>query len=88
MLGENPPFHPKFTKFASVKVTDFPGNQEVLSQAKKTLSVIGKCVGWMDSPADMQKRMAALSRTHKAMSIGMKEFDVSIHEEWMDRYSN
>ena len=85
LLGENPQYHGKF-KFADVAVADFHGNQKVLVQARKTLEAVDQCVGWMDSPEDMKKRMVTLAKTHKSYGVFMKDFDVSIYKknEWMN----
>ena len=64
-------------KFADVKVEDFPGNEAILTQARKVFMAVGKCVAWLDSPDDMKKRMAVLAGTHKGYGLDMKDFDVS-----------
>ena len=79
LLGENPQYSGKF-QFSDVAVADFPGNQKVLVQARKTFKAVDQCVGWVDSPAEMQKRMARLAGTHKGYGVGMADFDVRIYK--------
>ena len=79
-MRENPHYQSKF-KFVGVAVEDFPGNVEVQKQARNVTGAVNKCVGWMDAPEDMKKRMAMLAGTHKGYGIDMKDFDVSTYKE-------
>ena len=79
MIGENPHYH-KLFKFADVAVDDFPGNEEVRTQARKVFMAVGKCVDWIEQPEDMKKRMAVLAGTHKDYGLDMNDFDVSTNE--------